>query len=111
VSGMEEKRPYYVSVGSQTMMTNEDDSSFEFEILATPVEALELMDLFARTENQDENLISRASTPYESFAETPYGGQDSKNEPYEENLMDIYRAIYRLGVPETKKHIEEMQVL
>ncbi|WP_040949279.1 hypothetical protein [Gorillibacterium massiliense] len=108
---MDNKHTYYVSVGSQEILDNAETANFDFEIRATLDEAQELMELFAEAEDKDEELISRAATPYESFEEIPAGKQDIRNDAYDDKLQDIYRLIYRYAVPETKDHIEKMGVL
>ncbi|MBP1157200.1 MULTISPECIES: hypothetical protein [unclassified Paenibacillus] len=99
------KSKYYVSVQAATILENQGDAAYEFEIEATPEEILKLEELFEeRLDIEDDNYI-RAHIPG-----VPYH-HDAPNDQYELSLHDIYSLVYDLGTAETKKHIESMQIL
>ncbi|MNH86865.1 hypothetical protein D3C73_393340 [compost metagenome] len=104
------KTRYWVSVGRQEVVpkieatTNEQ---YEFEIEADNEDLLRLDELFAELSLADKQLVNRARTPYEAF---PEKDQDMKNHSYDDRLKDIYFYIHQLGVPETRQHIEEMNL-
>lgn len=100
-----DKTKYYVSVQAGTILENQGDATYEFEIEATPEEILKLEELFEeRLDVEDDNYI-RAHIPG-----VPYH-HDSPNDQYDRSLNNIYSLIYELGTADTKKHIESMHIL
>jgi len=100
-----EKRRYYVSVQAKTVMANQGDSAYEFEIDATPDEVRQLYELFEAESEADLEQYYRVHSP-----ETIVDGQIGEDFA-DRHLTEIYRLIERLGTPETKAHIRSMNVL
>ena len=101
-----EKKTYYIAVGSGEILEPEDmTGNFEFEILASEEDIDKLQELFEDTAMTEEDTAVRAMIPYRLFH------KDKENDAYDINLQQIYRMIHDLGTPETKKHIERMNVL
>jgi len=100
-----EKRRYYVSVQSKSIMLNQGDATYELEIDATPEQILELRELFEDEEDFENDTFWRAHIPA-----IPYH-HDNSNDGYDVMLEEIYRKLYEWGTPETRAHIESMNVL
>lgn len=99
-----DKKTYYISVGSGDIIRQEDAGNFEFEIQATEEELNELEELFEEKEEAENGSARRALTPYREYHNDP------ENDAYDATLRDIYRLIHKLGTPETKAHIESMEL-
>ncbi|QGQ93982.1 hypothetical protein EHS13_03195 [Paenibacillus psychroresistens] len=100
---------YWVSVGNHEIVPQGEGNNHEFEIAANEQELDLLRELFDEMDQIDNSLVlKRASTPYEVF--TP-AGQEVKTLPYDKKLIDVYRTIYDLGLPNTKEHIRGMNIL
>lgn len=100
-----EKRKYYVSVQSKTILANQGEAAYELEIEATPEDLAKLHALFEDqyySETDNFLRVHAAGVPYHF---------DASNDAYDMALHDIYSLIYELGTEQTKKHIESMHVL
>ncbi|WP_019120034.1 hypothetical protein [Brevibacillus massiliensis] len=95
-----DKRRYYVSVQAGTVMLNQGDAAYEWEIDATPEEVDKLMDLFGAKWDSDHIAFWRNHVPG-----LPYHF-DSANDQYDQYLREIYNMIYELGTPETRQTME-----
>ncbi|MCM3271375.1 hypothetical protein [Paenibacillus elgii] len=100
-----DKKNYYVSVQSKTIMQHQGDAAYELEIEATPEEVIKLKELFEDVEYAEELTFSRAH-----FPGIPYH-HDKENDAYDSYLKNVYQTLYSLGTDETKKHIQTMNVL
>jgi hypothetical protein len=100
-----ERKTYYVSVHAGEVLPVEDASPFEFEITATPDEVEELQILFDKMFSEDLETFVNAHIPFKSD-EIKHDHQE-----YDETMVDVYKMIYTLGTPETKKHISEMGII
>ena len=96
------KKTYYVSVQAQTVLEEQGAAAYEFEIEATEDEVTKLVELFEDQMENEHDTHERAMIPA-----MPYH-YDKENDLYDANLKEIYRAIYEMGTPETRKHIENM---
>lgn len=107
-----EKKTYYISLhtslGTSEIRDVENDADFDFEIEATPEEAHRLLDLFEKGNNVDFLSYAHAHIPLPEISDN---NPEQDNENYDRALGEIYRKIYQLGTPETKRHIEDMGVL
>ncbi|WP_442603644.1 hypothetical protein [Paenibacillus sp. KN14-4R] len=99
------KSKYYVSVQSGSILPNQGDAAYELEILANEEEIDHLQSLFAYKDVYDEETHLRAPIPG-----IPYN-HDEENDQYDMNLNHIYQFLYEVGTPETKQHIDSMQIL
>ncbi|MCP1311840.1 hypothetical protein [Paenibacillus tyrfis] len=95
-----EKKTYYIAVGSGEVLEPEDvTGNFEFEIRATEEEVDKLQEKFEELAIHEEDTAVRAAIPYR------------QNHSDEENLTEIYQMLHELGTPDTRRHIEAMNVL
>ncbi|KIL34986.1 hypothetical protein SD70_32320 [Gordoniibacillus kamchatkensis] len=97
------KKKFYVTVGSGSIVDNKTDESFEFEIEATDEQIDRLQELFEDTAAAETAAGTRGLL-------LPTRSEDH-NEGYDSHLGGVYRMLYELGTPETKAHIEKMNVL
>ncbi|MBU7320664.1 hypothetical protein [Paenibacillus oleatilyticus] len=101
-----EKKTYYIAVGSGEILEPEDvTGNFEFEIQATEEEVDKLQEIFEELAMNEEDTAVRAMIPYREYH------ADKENDAYDWNLTEIYRMLHELGTPDTRKHIEAMNVL
>ncbi|WP_037465563.1 hypothetical protein [Shimazuella kribbensis] len=101
-----EKETYYVTVDgtihSEKLL---DDAPYDFEIQATEDEINNLQDLFQRTYNNDWDTYVQAHLPYLTDE------RQKASTDVDQNIKEIYEAIYRLGSDETKRSIEGLGLL
>lgn len=100
-----ERKKYYVSVVSKTIMEKQGDAAYELEIEATDEEIDQLKDLFEEEEDFEIDSFWRAHA-----AGVPYH-HDNANDGYDFVLKEIYRKLYALGTQETKEVIHNMNIL
>ncbi|MDN9008565.1 hypothetical protein [Brevibacillus laterosporus] len=88
-----DKKPYYLSIHPHSVkgdiIDNPTDTSFDYEVLATPGEIRQLQELFEMA--YDEDL----------------GGEP---EEYDEALDKIYQLIYHLGSSDTRRRLESIGI-
>jgi hypothetical protein len=99
-----DKKVYYVSVQSRTIMEQQGEATFEFEIKATPDEIEQLISVFEGIEDADGASYIRGGTPG-----IPYH-HDEVNDDYDYYLEKAYQMIYQFGTATTKKHIQAMGI-
>jgi hypothetical protein len=99
-----ERKNYYVSVQSRTIMENQGDASYELVINATPEEIDVLAELFENQADVDEASFIRGHTPA-----IPYH-HDNVNDDMDWYIKEIYKTLYNLGTQETKEHILSMEI-
>ncbi|MFC5528190.1 hypothetical protein [Cohnella yongneupensis] len=99
-----DKKNYYVSVHSKSIMYHQGDAAYEFEIVASEEDADKLKNLFEDLEQSDESAFFRAHHPG-----IPYH-HDEENDRYDSVLKEIYGLIHDLGTDQTKSHIESMNL-
>lgn len=99
---MEEKKRYYVSVQAGTVMEQQGDSSYEFEIVATAAQVDAIRSLFAQRSEYEYGTFWRSH-----IVAMPYH-YDEDNDLYDDCLRQIYRAIAECGTEETRNHIRSM---
>jgi hypothetical protein len=100
-----EKSIYYVSVQAGTVLQNQGEAAYEFEIEATAKEADKLLELLEMKQETEEDTFLRAHVP-----NVPYHF-DQENDVHDEHLKGVYRFIYGVGTPETKQFLEENQII
>ena len=101
----DDKRTYYISVQSDSILKNKEDAAFEFEIQATEQQISRLQELFDSKSEADNYGFGRAHVPFLEYS------HDKTNDAYDYYLAESYRMIHELGTPETKRMIESMNVL
>lgn len=99
-----EKRPYYISVQAKTIMLNQGDATYEFEIMATDEEIDQLYELFEVLDEYEQGTYIRSHVPA-----LPYH-HDSYNDACDDTLKEIYLLIGKLGSKQTSEHIASMDL-
>ncbi len=101
-----EKKRYYITLQAGTTTAEirdvKGESTYDFEIEADPVEIGLLRDMLTHAVHSDFLQWMHSHIPYRDQL------LDVDNEAYDDNLVSIYRKIYQLGTPETRKNIEQM---
>lgn len=100
-----DKDVYYVSVSAGTVTAEENRTTDQLSVYATPGEIDQLMALFARRSATDDIMNLRAVIPYKS------ADHDPSTDKYNEQMLDIYRMIFRIGTEETRRHLIHMDIL
>ncbi|MEB3100593.1 hypothetical protein [Ferviditalea candida] len=100
-----EKKKYYISVQSGSILEDQGAAAYELEIEATEAEAAKLQELFDARMTEEDATFVRNHIPA-----IPYHN-DKENDAYDYYLKEIYQMIYNLGTEETRKHIESIGVL
>lgn len=94
-----EKKRYYVSVQSRSIMRDQGQASYEYEIEATESELQRLQTKMDELEEADHATFFRTFTPG-----LPYH-HDPENDEYDRAIKDCYDTIFQLGTDETKLHL------
>jgi hypothetical protein len=100
------KKTYYVSVQAGDILDDPHAAAFEFEIEATDIQVALLQDMMDVWSQADSHSVS-SMFGYMSDKKPA----EARVEEYDEGLLRIYQFIHEMGTPETKKHIESMNVL
>ena len=98
------KNKYYIKVGSGEILPERTMSEWEFEIIATPEEAMRLRQLLEETNSESNSIFLKAHIPMQE-------DYDEENIPYDKKLRQVYQLIHDLGTDETKEHIQSMGIL
>ncbi|GAB6929320.1 hypothetical protein JCM10914A_33030 [Paenibacillus sp. JCM 10914] len=99
-----EKSTYYVSVQSHSVMNEQGQSSYEWEIEATPEEADQVRLELDMMQEKDEEATGYMFP----WPDTP---EISSNASFQSSVDKVYRTIYELGTPETRRQMEDMRLL
>ncbi len=99
-----EKSKYYISVQAGTIMENQGDSAYEFEIEATAEDLDKLQKLFETKMEYEEGTYIRSHLPG-----IPYH-HDSDNDLHDDALKEIYSMLNKLGTKETSDYIAKMDL-
>ncbi|MFC0189316.1 hypothetical protein ACFFJY_13510 [Fictibacillus aquaticus] len=105
---MESRAIYYVSTKGEILPVSPDDNIHYFEILVNSKEKHELEHLFTRIHEHNKQEGLDIFSPSRHFNEA-VGDRDRLED--NELMFELYRMIYLLGTAETKKELEEMNVL
>ncbi|RSK29414.1 hydrolase [Bacillus sp. HMF5848] len=99
------QKTYYIHVASGEITQSRTASAWDFEISALDDEITLLRELFDQNYSSDIQSFYRAHVPYVQYHD------DKPNDGYDNGLLNIYKKIYELGTDETKKQIEEMDII
>ena len=97
-------RTCYISVQAKTIMENQGDAAYEFEIKATQEDIDKLRKLFEVMDEYDEGTYIRSH-----LAGIAYH-HDSDNDWYDDTLKEIYSMIAKLGTKETRDLVMKMDL-
>ncbi|MFD2331555.1 hypothetical protein ACFSR7_20055 [Cohnella sp. GCM10020058] len=100
-----ERETYYVSVSAGTITKEENHTTDQLSVFATDREIDQLMALLAKRSQTDDLTSLRGVIPYKS------ADHDPATDKYNEQMLDVYRAIFRIGTEETRKHLIHMDIL
>lgn len=100
---LHERKTYYVSVQAGSVLEDPEAAAFELEISANEEELNRLQELFEELSSEDEAEMAH-------FTSHPYGTTPVEriNSAYDGFIEGIYKLLYELGTPETKRHIASM---
>jgi hypothetical protein len=98
-----DRKTYYVTVQHAEVMEDPAAFNFDFVIKADEDELDQLQELFENVEEAD------TSTKHSAYL--PFDDDGNMNQAYDANLYEVYKKIHQLGIPETKEHIEKMNIL
>ncbi|UVI28201.1 hypothetical protein [Paenibacillus spongiae] len=98
-----ERKHYYVSVQAGSILEDPEAAAFELEIVANEEELNRLQELFEELSSEDEAEMAH-------FTSHPFGSApvERMNSAYDGFIEGIYKQLYELGTPETKRHIKTM---
>lgn len=99
-----DKKVYYVSVSGSAIET-EPSKGEQLMIEANEEELVELQAVLDQGQREDETTALRTPIPYKS------ADHDDAQNQFTEQLIEVYRAIYRVGTKETQTHIRGMNIL
>ncbi|MGM1050234.1 hypothetical protein SAMN05661091_4608 [Paenibacillus uliginis N3/975] len=100
-----DKSTYYVSVQSRSVLTEQGQSSYEWEIEATPEEAEQVRMELGLMQEKEEEAFPGYVFPW---PDTP---EQSTNALFQNSLDRVYMSIYRLGTPDTRNQMEQFRLL
>lgn len=101
----EQKKTYYIDIGTGEISQNATSSTWSYQILANDEEITQLRELFDQNYSTEWKNFFRAHTPYVQYH------YDRENDDYDNTMQQIYGMIHKLGDEEAKKHIESMNIL
>lgn len=94
------KNTYYVSLQGRSLLDDEGASGYEWAILATPEEADMISHMLEQIDEKEVSTFLAYTYPW------PDSPEDDVNASYQSNIDALYKAIYRLGTPETREQLE-----
>lgn len=97
------RKPYYVSVQAGSILEDPTAAAYELVIEANEEELGRLEELFGELSSIDEAQAMH-------FVQSPFGSASDEqiNKGVDGFLVDIYKLLYKLGTPETRRHIATM---
>lgn len=99
------KKTYYVNVGTGEVLEDSTALNYEFEISATDEEFDQLQELFEETDNTSQVSYATSWLPWKAY----YSNETDQEMDY--YLTEVYRTLHRLGNEQTRRHIENMNIL
>lgn len=99
------RKKYYVSVETGQILEDQGAAAYEFEIEANDTELDTLRKRFSKLHEENIGLFVDPHLPQR------WNDVEGHVQSYTDHLLNIYRMIYRLGTAETKRHIEQNQIL
>ncbi|GIP37931.1 hypothetical protein J31TS4_12110 [Paenibacillus sp. J31TS4] len=99
-----DKKPYYISVNTNEIMDDPTAFTYQFEILASQDDIDKLQELFEDTAEAEQASAWGALTLTSNL-------EEEYERDYDYNLQQVYAMLHELGTPETRRHIESMNIL
>lgn len=100
-----ERETYYVAIRDGEISNRKHDRSDYFEIRATQSEINTLRQKFNNMHEAGLDTYWRSHVPFVEYH------NDSGNDEYDENMLEVYRILHELGNEQTREHIESMGIL
>ncbi|MDR7000470.1 hydrolase [Neobacillus niacini] len=101
----EQKKTYYIDVGTGHITQSARSSTWSYKIQATDEEISQLRGLFDQNYATEWDNFIRAHIPYVEYH------HDRENDHYDSTIQQVYGMIYKLGDEEARNHIETMNIL
>jgi hypothetical protein len=101
----EQKKTYYIDVGTGHISSNASSSTWSYKIEATEEEISQLRELFNQNYSTEWQNFFRAHVPFVQYH------NDRENDKYDSTIQQVYGMLYKLGDQEAKNHIESMNIL
>ncbi|MGJ7912919.1 hydrolase [Neobacillus sp. LXY-1] len=101
----EQKKTYYIDVGTGEISRSATASSWGYKIEATDEEITQLRELFDQNYSTEWKNFFRAHVPYVQYH------YDRENDQYDSTIQKIYGMLHQLGDQEARNHIESMNIL
>ncbi|QCJ43823.1 hydrolase [Bacillus sp. S3] len=101
----EQKKTYYIDVGTGHITRSATSSTWSYKIQATDQEITELRELFNQNYSTEWKNFFRAHVPYVQYH------YDRENDAYDSTIQQVYGMLHQLGDEEAKAHIESMNIL
>lgn len=101
----EQKKTYYIDVGTGGISQSATAATWSFKIEATDAEITQLRALMDQNYSTEWKNFFRAHVPYVQYH------YDRQNDTYDSTIQQIYSMLYQLGDQEAKNHIESMNIL
>lgn len=101
----EQKKTYYIDVGTGEISQSATSSTWSYKIQATNQEIIKLRELFDQNYSTEWQNFFRAHVPYVQYH------YDRENDAYDQTITKVYEMIYKLGDEEAKNHISGMNIL
>lgn len=101
------RKIYYVNVQSKQLYNVPDIAPYHLVIMANEEE---YQQVFARLEGlgiNDEHILSFSTVQLQN--DSPE--MSNVNKEHDERIQNLYRLLYKLGTDESRKHIEQMQII
>lgn len=101
----DQKKTYYIDVGTGGISRSATASTWSYKIEATDAEISQLRALMDQNHTTEWKNFFRAHVPYVQYH------YDRQNDAYDSTIQQIYGMLYQLGDAEAKNHIATMNIL
>lgn len=101
----QQKKTYYIDVGTGEISQSETSSAWNYKINATDEEIIQLREYFDQNYSTDWQNFFRSHVPVVQYH------YDRENDAYDRTSQKIFQMLYDLGDEEAKTHIKSMNIL
>lgn len=101
----QQKKTYYIAMGSGEISQTKTASPWDFKIEATDEEIIDLRECFDQIYSTDWQGFMRAHVPYVQYH------YDRENDAYDDTMQKAYSLIYKLGDQEAKDFIRSQGIM
>jgi rubrerythrin len=99
------RKTYYVTVQYGEIMDDPTAFNYDFVIEANEEELDQLEELFEDASTAEQETI------FHTIPLSTSTYYNNENDTYDLGLREVYRKLHELGTPETKQHLEKMNIL